>query len=275
MNTEQIIKSIYEQYELENAQAKKRMHLGASVIGDKCNRYIYQEFRWYADRNPEGRILRLFDTGKREEDRVLNNLAKIGFVFKTDSNGQQISFQDKSGHIGGSVDAIITHIPNDFGSFDEECVLEVKTHSEKNFKKLEKEKVHKAYPRHYSQMQYYMGSLNLNHALYIAVNKNTDELYMEFILFDEFHFLVLKDKAESTVVADKIPQKISQLPTWWECKICKFYDICHQDVEPNKNCRTCIYSAPMANGEWGCKLHKKNLSYNDQIQACSEYTVNK
>ena len=47
-----------------------REHLGASLIGAECDRYLWQSFRWVALPQFEGRILRLFDTGTREEARV-------------------------------------------------------------------------------------------------------------------------------------------------------------------------------------------------------------
>lgn len=274
MQTDAIIKDIYLGYEAKEKTALRRTHLGASVIGDKCKRNIFYEFRWYYKEGIEGRILRLFDTGKREEERVLDNLWDLGFILRQPEVGDQIRFSDSSGHIGGSVDGIIDHIPAKYG-YDkfESCILEIKTHSEKNFKKLQKERVLGGFPKHFHQMQYYMGSMAQPLALYIGVNKNTDEIYMEFIEADEFVFRGLKTKAEDILVSTEVPQGISANGSWFECKLCKFNPICHGDVTPDKNCRSCKHSVVVEGGKWGCKLHNCNLDYNKQIVGCDQFDL--
>ena len=274
--TENIIQDIYSFYESKEKTSLKRTHLGASVIGDRCKRAIFYEFRWYYKEGIEGRILRLFDTGKREEERVLDNLLELGFKFRKGKNGDQIRFKDTSGHIGGSVDGIIDHIPAQYGDFGSvTCILEIKNHSEKNFRKLQKEKVQGGFPKHFHQMQYYMGSMEIPLSLYIAVNKNTDEIYMEFVEYDAFGFHYLKSKAEGILVAEEVPPKISENPSWFECKMCKFYPVCHLGVEADKNCRSCKNSVVVEGGKWGCKLLNCNLNYEQQIAGCDQYELRK
>ena len=62
---------IYRHYEQANATFKPRPHLGASLIGDKCERAIWYVFRWATHTKFEGRMLRLFDSGNREEFRLV------------------------------------------------------------------------------------------------------------------------------------------------------------------------------------------------------------
>lgn len=268
---EQIANDIYEKYALDEKAATKRTHLGASVIGDKCVRHIFYEYRWYQSEVPEGRILRLFDTGKREEERVIKNLKDLGFKFLKSANNNQFEFRDKSGHIGGSVDGIIEYFPAKYGNIKGNVILEIKTHSDKNFKKFAKEKVQSAFPKHYYQMQYYMGSMDTQYALYAAVNKNTDEMYYELVPFDNVTYLSLKETAESVVNSDALPGKLSQNPTWFECKMCKFYGICHKDKPADVNCRTCKHSVPYMNGTFGCSLLAKALSVDDQVKGCKQH----
>lgn len=56
-----------------------RTHLGASSIGHECSRYLYLSFRWFFDPNFDGRQLRLFNRGDREEAVFRNWLTNIGF----------------------------------------------------------------------------------------------------------------------------------------------------------------------------------------------------
>ena len=54
-------------------------------------------------------------------------------------------------------------------------MLEIKTHNAKSCGTLKRQGVQKSKPRHWAQMQTYMGMAQLKRALYFAVNKDTDE----------------------------------------------------------------------------------------------------
>jgi hypothetical protein len=132
-----------------------RPHLGASVIGHSCDRYLWLTFRWAKQQNFPGRILRLFETGNLEETRIAKELKGIGVVLHThDENGSQIRCFDDSGHFGGSVDGVGKGFPEALKTW---AILEAKTHNSKSFKQLEKKGVLESKPRHYAQMQVYMG----------------------------------------------------------------------------------------------------------------------
>ena len=49
-------------------QSGFRSHLGASVIGNKCKRAIWFNFRWVKKPEFSGRQLRLFNRGHKEEE---------------------------------------------------------------------------------------------------------------------------------------------------------------------------------------------------------------
>ena len=52
--------------------------VGGSQIGNECSRALWYQFRWAWSPDFDGkRMLRLFETGDREEDRVLENLKAI------------------------------------------------------------------------------------------------------------------------------------------------------------------------------------------------------
>ena len=55
-----------------------RTHLGASLIGDECKRKLWYVFRWVKQEKFEGRVLRLFNRGHKEEDRFIEWLEGIG-----------------------------------------------------------------------------------------------------------------------------------------------------------------------------------------------------
>ena len=65
-----------------------RWHLGASIIGNPCSRYLWFIFRWALHEKFTGRMQRLFNRGHREEARFIEWLRGIGFeVWDTNANG--------------------------------------------------------------------------------------------------------------------------------------------------------------------------------------------
>jgi hypothetical protein len=55
-----------------------RSHLGASLIGDPCQRKLWLQFRWTYREPTDGRKQRLFNRGHREEARFIEWLKGIG-----------------------------------------------------------------------------------------------------------------------------------------------------------------------------------------------------
>lgn len=56
-----------------------RNHLGASLIGHPCSRYLWLIFRWAMKQKFDAQTLRIFERGKREEDRFAIWLKAAGF----------------------------------------------------------------------------------------------------------------------------------------------------------------------------------------------------
>ncbi len=75
----------------ESKPQEHRPHMGASLIGHECERYIWNTWRWALKPSFPGRILRLFSSGVREESRLIEELRGIGAtVWETDPDtGEQ------------------------------------------------------------------------------------------------------------------------------------------------------------------------------------------
>lgn len=247
------VAKIYQAYE-SDAEEGNRPHLGASLIGHACERYLWMTFRWVDAKKFSGRMLRLFETGQLAEARFTANLRRIGVeVHDTTPDGKQWRVSDLGGHFAGSMDGAGRGFPEAPKTW---AVLEYKTHGEKSFNELVKNKVQKAKPQHYAQMQVYMGYTGMDRAMYMAVNKNTDDLYTEWVHFDPVEFAKLKARAERVVSANEPPLRISNDPSWFVCKMCDFHEHCHGEKAPAVNCRTCAHSTPEMNGEsrWTCAI---------------------
>lgn len=247
-----------------------RPHLGASEIGKPCSRALWYSFRWATAKKFDGRMLRLFNRGHREEPQFLQELRGIGAeVYDRDPDTkQQHRFSAVNGHFGGSCDAIGHGLPEAPKTW---AIIEFKTHGDKSFTALVAKKVKEAKPEHYAQMQVYMGLAELERALYLAVNKNTDELYSEWVHFDKTEFMNLLAKAQTIINADEPPQRLSEDPAWYQCKMCDHHAICHGEQVPQKNCRTCVHASPVYDGEWSCADQKRHLPYEEQRVGCRQH----
>jgi hypothetical protein len=254
-----------------------RTHMGASQIGGECNRKIWYGFNWAKEPRFEGKMIRLFHRGHSEEARFIALLLMIGVkIYQQDENGKQYKISYFGGHYGGSGDGVGLNIPDLKPA--QPCLLEFKSHNDKSFKELLANGVRSSKFDHYVQMNQYMGGMNLPVALYGAVNKNTDELYFEIVVFDKENYEKHVDKAGAIIAMPQAPKGISDSPGWFECSWCEYKKICHLKELPAKNCRTCAYSSPLPNGTWNCSqgiMGKTTITKEVQLVGCDKYVVKK
>lgn len=273
MRTTKTIEAIDKAMISENAKDPVRYHLGYSLIGNECTRQLWYTFRWVDSPSHSGRLLRLFQRGHLEEERFVYFLEKAGIqVWATDENGQQfkVAPEECGGHFGGSTDGVGLGFPEDPQA---PMLIEMKTHSGKSFKDLEKNGVAVSKPQHLAQMQGYCHQMNLPKAFYMAVNKDNDDLYTEVIEADTQAAEGLIARAKQIITSDRPLQKMSQDPTFFRCKWCDFHGVCHNIKPPKFNCRTCVHATAELDGDarWGCEKHNKSLSGQDQIAACDSH----
>lgn len=247
-----------------------RSHLGASLLGGECARSIWYGFRWTKKSNFPGRILRLFNRGHLEEARFIAMLLMIGCkIFQQDENGKQYRISWAEGHAGGSGDGIAIGIPD--LPPDTPTLTEFKTHNDASFKELKTKGVREAKFEHYVQMNIYLRKMGLTSALYLAVNKNTDELYGEILHLDSYTADQFIERGEKIVWLEKAPDKINQSPAFFKCKFCDFHSVCHRGDTPSVNCRTCAYSKPSTEGRWVCNLEDAYIDKDVQLVGCPKY----
>lgn len=240
-----------------------RPHMGASTLGEKCDRKLWLSFRWAVRENFPGRILRVFRRGQNEEAQVVEDLRAIGC--KVRSTGAEQTRVDFGSHVSGSIDGIITSgVPD---APKKAHVLEIKTHSKKSFEALEKEGVEKAHPKHFAQVQAYMLGTGIDRAIYVAVCKDDDRLHVERFKLDKERAERLVERGKRLATQDEIPPPISNDPSWYECKFCSAHDFCHgSKVTKEVNCRTCAHSTAEADGTWTCARHDRNVMPTDWMR---------
>ncbi len=263
------VDAIYKSYEDSQGNGF-RDHLGASLIGGPCDRSKWLTWRWATRAFHAGRLLRLFETGNLAEARFVSDLRRIGVtVLEVDpETGRQWNVRDISGHFGGSLDGIAIGFAEAPKTWH---VVEMKTHSNKSFNDLKKNGVQKSKPAHYGQMQTYMTLMNLTRSFYIAVNKDTDELYQERIEHDVAEGLRTLARAERIIQSINPPPKISNDPAWHECRFCSHQEVCHGTAMPERHCRSCLSATPIADGKWYCEKRNHELSSKMQRAGCEQH----
>lgn len=248
-----------------------RKHLGASIIGKECSRALWYTFRWALRANFKGRILRLFNRGHREEEALADFMRKAGIhVLTADpKTGKQFRIEDHDGHFGGSMDAKLYDTPE----LPKQWLLgEFKTHGEKSFKKIKAQGIKKAKPEYWAQAQIYMAYDELPACLHFNVNKNTDELYVEYIEPEEELVERMIDKAHKIIFSEIPPARIPNAsPAWFICRWCDFKEVCHNGAPKTRNCRTCVSSSPVEDGKWFCGKFHVHLDYHAQLRGCQEF----
>lgn len=173
---------------------------------------------------------------------------------------KQWGFKTHNGHYAGSGDgkvsdeSVAAYFPKVAGKGW--GALECKTHNEKSFSELKRKGVQQAKPVHYIQMQQYMHHLECEWALYIAVNKNTDEIYVEIVMRVAQVGEMYTDRAAKVIDLKQPPARITEDPSWFECRFCPHRGPCHYGEKVDVNCRSCAYAEPVADGEWRCGLFK-------------------
>tara|TARA_R110000765_G_scaffold140999_1_gene241697 strand:- start:417 stop:1481 length:1065 start_codon:yes stop_codon:yes gene_type:complete len=228
---------------------KPRPHLGASILGHHCDRWVWLSFRWAVREQFPGRIRRLFRRGHNEETILAQDLRAIGIDLRHTGYDQKTVVL--GGHLGGSVDGIAeSGVP---GAEKSRHIVEFKTHAIKSFEDLIKTCVLDSKPMHWCQMQLYMHGLGIDRALYVAVCKNDDRIYTERVRYDKDAAESLLERGRRISTAERIPDPISTDPSWWRCKFCPAHSFCHERrLTQEVNCRTCAHSTPSDDGKWGC-----------------------
>ncbi|WP_395663469.1 PD-(D/E)XK nuclease family protein [Aestuariivirga sp.] len=262
------MEAIYSAYE-DGRNEGFREHLGASLIGKPCERALWYDFRWVTAAQHSGRILRLFQTGHLEEERLVRDLRASGAtVLEVDpETGRQFKVEALSGHFGGSLDGLAVGLRESPRTWH---VLEFKTHSAKSYAQLVAKGVAASKPQHAAQMQIYMHLMGLTRAFYLAVCKDTDALYAERIEADPAQAERLLAKASRIIDAARPPSRISEDPAWFECRMCSHRAVCHEGAMAAVNCRTCLHSTPVEGG-WHCARHDRMRDFGQQLNGCRDH----
>jgi hypothetical protein len=223
----------------ERQSQPSRTYLGASRLGIACERALQFEYAGApADpgRDFPGRVLRIFEVGHSLEMLAIRWLQLAGFELQTrDASGEQFGFAVADGRIAGHVDGIVTAAPIELGL---SCPMlwECKTMNDKSWRECAKKGVALAKPVYAAQLAVYQAYLHEtcpgladNPALFTAINKDTQELWLELVPFDGLLAQRMSDRAvrivRATEAGELLPRGYAE-STHFECRMCAYQDRC-------------------------------------------------
>jgi hypothetical protein len=253
----------------ESKADKPRPHLGASLLGHPCDRWLWLSFRWAVQPKFPGRILRLFRRGQNEEATIISDLRAIGVDVRRVSAQHKVDF---GSHVSGSLDAIIDKgVPE---APKAKHVAEFKTHSKKSFDALVKDGVEKSKPEHFVQMQVYMHGTQIDRALYVAVCKDDDRIYTERVKYDKYTAEKYIRRGHYITQSDRMPPPINTDPSWYQCKFCDAHDFCHwEKTTKHVNCRTCAHATAKSDSTWHCARWDDVIPVDAQHTGCESHVL--
>lgn len=223
--------------ETERQKQRPRDYLGASRIGEPCARRLVYEFtKTPVDpgRDFTGQTLRIFEVGHVFEDLAIRWLRAAGLDLRTHKrDGGQFGFETAGGRIRGHVDGVIVDGP-DIG-LTWPVLWEHKALKASSWNDTAKKGVRASKPVYFAQMQIYMAYMGLEAALFTALNKDTCELYHEYVPFDASEAQALSDKAVAVLRAadaGELLPRIAAHADFYLCRFCPFSQRCWSEGQP-------------------------------------------
>jgi hypothetical protein len=212
-----------------------RYYLGGSRVGEPCPRkLVYEVANLPVDPGKEfdGRTLRIFAAGHQFETLSIDWLRAAGFdLWTACKDGGQFGFATAGGRIRGHIDGVIVDGPDVGIAWP--ALFEHKALNAKSWSELVKRGVKLAKPIYYAQLQIYMAYMELERALFTALNKDTQALHHELVAFDAVAAQILSDQAVEIVRAadaGELPPRIAASDDFYLCRWCSYAERCWSDA---------------------------------------------
>lgn len=100
--------------------------------------------------------------------------------------------------------------------------------NDKSFRLFKEKGIRNCNYKKYDKYQFLMGKNGFDSLKIFIFNQDTGELWGEEIIFDDFHYQLLKAKAESIMMMKEPPSRINESPVWFQCRKCQFRKECHR-----------------------------------------------
>lgn len=229
--TLEAMKSIMEK---RGSEEPRRKYMGASSVGEECERRLYYQYNGFSREPIEFKGLCAIQDGHRTEELMIERLRLVPGIelYDRDENGNQFGFMEDGfgGHCDGKICGLIQspRTPH---------ILEIKCCNVKKFEELnklkqkfgEKNALKEWDFTYYVQAQIYMKKFKMmRHYLVVATPGGRDVTSAR----TEYNAAIadaMENKARRVMDAKEPPVRISTKKEVFICKFCPYRDECWKD----------------------------------------------
>lgn len=211
-----------------------RKYLGASSIGEECERKLWYGYNGYPKRQRNIKGILAAEDGHRTEDLMIERLCAVPGVqvWTKTEEGKQYGFRKYDGRYAGHYDGVVVGLLQAPKTFH---ILEVKACKEDLFEKFLKAKIKygdkhalEAWnPVYYAQAQTYMGEEKLDRHYTLVAMAGGRFFASARTEFNPAKYNLLDKKALRILNAKSEPARISEYKENFGCKWCDFKEVCH------------------------------------------------
>jgi hypothetical protein len=219
----------------KRSKQERRTYVGASGIGDDCERRLQYEFAGAPrEKEPEGLTLRKFDFGHMIEELARCWFQDAGFelVQQSQKTGKRFRFVQMGGDFSGEPDGVFLSGPAIDG-LSYPAMWEHKAVGSKTFREIKKDGLKKARPKYWSQIHTCMAYLELRQTVFTVTNLDSGEQLNLIYDLESGEAQRMTDKAvriiESTRAGEQLPRPYAK-SDYFECKWCPFAKRCWADA---------------------------------------------
>jgi hypothetical protein len=209
---------------LVNEKDTPRDYVGASSIGNHCERKVWYQYKGVSYQCPS--TLKItFEIGRRLEAMIIDYLSLSNIkIIRPTSENPLFCFDKDLPSFSGHMDALIEL------SDGRRAILEIKTAKASSYAKFAnpiKGGVKNWNPQYYSQIQSYMGMTGIHDAVFFVINKDSSECQEEWVKFNSLFYDELKVKATRIIDSVEEPERINKNPIFYLCQMCGYKEKCH------------------------------------------------
>lgn len=214
---------------LDAQPEKPRAYLGASSLGDICDRRIQYQSEGVAPDHPfPPRLRRIFARGHLLETRSAEELMAAGFgLERTKPDGRPHGFSALDGRFRGHVDGVLRTAPL---AMTLPAIWEHKALKADAWRRVAAKGMAIGAPHYAAQVATYQAYLGMTApALFTVTNADTMELYHELVPFDAGLAQRSSDRAVRIVRASEAGERMPRFAAsrgQIECRFCNFRDRC-------------------------------------------------
>ena len=227
---------------LQSMRTQPRDYLGASRLGVTCERALQFEYlKVPVDMGRDfcGQTLRIFAIGHAFETLAIDWLHAAGFDLHTETAaGTPYGFSAVNGRLRGHIDGVLLAGPEHI-SAQYPALWECKSMNNQSWKETVKRGLTLSKPIYAAQIALYQAYMEehipgiAHHpALFMAINKDSAELYFEWVPFNGALAQRASDRGLRVLQAcdahESLP-RISRDPSHYECRLCPWQERCWEE----------------------------------------------